>query len=201
MARRVKPPDPDATEAQMTSPPAAPATGLALPLHLATLPRRDPHPVRLRPDAAARAVLAAEFGLLALDQLAFVGELVAEGRAGWRLTARLTARVVQPCVVTGAPVRTDISVPVLRRWLPDPGLPQGPAAELPDDLSVEPLRPLVDAGEVMREELSLALPDWPRAPGAGLQGTPGPGSAAAAEGRPNPFAALAALRPPGRPRG
>ena len=168
------------------------ATGLSLPLRLASLPRRAPHPVRMRPGAAARAVLADDLGILGIERLELVAELVAEGRTGWRLTGRLSARVTQACVVTGVPVRTDLSAEVLRRWLPDPDLPTGAEAEVPEDVSVEPLRALVDAGEVLREELSLALPDWPRAPEASaLAPEPDPASV---EMRPNPFAALAALR-------
>lgn len=173
-----------------------PATGLSLPLRLAALPRRTPHPVRMRPDAAARAALAADLGILGIERLELTAELTAEGRAGWRLSGRLTGRVTQACVVTGAPVQSDLSAEVLRRWLPDPGLPTEAEAELPEDVSVEPLCALVDAGEVLREELSLALPDWPRAPDA-----PAPLPDAAptpAEARPNPFAALAALRRPNR---
>jgi uncharacterized metal-binding protein YceD (DUF177 family) len=184
-------------------PDPAPATGLSLPLRLASLPRRAPHPVHLRPDAAARAALARELGILGIDRLEMTAELAAEGRAGWRLSGRLSARVTQACVATGAPVRSDLSAEVLRRWLPDPDLPTAPEAELPEDVSVEPLRPLVDAGEVLREELSLALPDWPRAAEAPVpapEPAPEPGAATAPAARPNPFAVLAALKPaPGKP--
>lgn len=170
-----------------------PATGLTLPLRLAALPRGRAHPVHLRPDAAARAAVAEDLGILAVRKLDFAGTLEPEGRTGWRLAARLGATVVQACIVTGAPVTTRIDADILRRWLPDAAEPEAAEAELPEDVTIEPLRPQVDAGEVMREELSLALPDWPRAEGAAL-----PDGAEPAEpvpdDRPNPFAALAALR-------
>jgi uncharacterized metal-binding protein YceD (DUF177 family) len=173
------------------------ATGLTLPLRLAALPRGRAHPVHLRPDPQARAALAADLGILAVRKLDFAGTLEPDGRTGWRLAARLGATVVQACIVTGAPVTTRIDTDVRRRWLPDVDDAPGTEAELPDDVTVEPLRPLVDAGDVLREELSLALPDWPRAEGASLTGGEGPEPAAESppEARPNPFAALAALRP------
>ena len=174
-------------------PPAPPATGLGLPLRLATLPRRGPHPVALRPDARARAELAAELDLLDLKDLDFAGELVPEGRAGWRLTARLTARIVQACGITGAPVPARIDEGVTRRYVPDLAEPTGPESEMPEDDEAEPLRPVIDAGEVLREALALALPPFPRAPGAALpEGGTDPGPA----DRPNPFAALAGLKRP-----
>lgn len=181
-----------------TPPPPAPETGLSLPLRLAALPRRAPHPVRMQPDAAARARLAADLGILGIERLTLEASLAPEGRAGWRLEGRLSGRVVQACIATGAPVRSDIAAEVLRRWLPDPDLPTAPEAELPEDVSVEPLRALVDAGEVLHEELSLALPDWPRAADAPGFADPVP-SDPAAPARPNPFAALAALRPAPEP--
>lgn len=185
----------------MTDP--APTTGLSLPLRLASLPRRAPHPVRMRPDAPARAALARELGILGIDRLELDARLEAEGRAGWRLAGRLSARVTQACIATGAPVRSELSAEVLRRWLPDPDLPTAAEAELPEDVSVEPLRPLVDAGEVLREELSLALPDWPRATDAPVAPPAEPaGPVAGPTERPNPFAALAALKAaPDKPPG
>lgn len=171
-----------------------PQTGLGLPLRLAALPRRAPHPVALRPDAAARARLAEDLGIMAVRKLDFSGELTAEGRAAWRLEARLGATVVQACVVTGAPVTTRIDETVVRRWVPDLEMPTASEAEVPEDDETEPLRPVVDAGEVMREALALALPPWPRAEGAGLP--EGEEDAPEPDERPNPFAALAGLKLP-----
>lgn len=178
-----------------TGPSTGPASGLTLPLRLAALPRGRSHPVHLRPDAAARAALAEDLGILGVRKLDFAGTLEPEGRAGWRLVARLGATVVQACIATGAPVTTRIDTDIQRRWLPDVSDPDAAESELPEDVTLEPLRPVVDAGEVMREELSLALPDWPRAEGAALPDGAAEPDAPEAPARPNPFAALAALRP------
>jgi uncharacterized metal-binding protein YceD (DUF177 family) len=178
----------------MPSPDAPAATDLSLPLRLSSLSRRGAHAVHMRPDGAARAPLAQDLDILALRKVEFRATLTAEGREDWRLEGVLGATAVQACVVTGDPVTTRIDAPVLRRFVADMPLPQGPEAELPEDDSLEPLRGLVDAGDILREALALALPDYPRAPGAALAQTapPAPDDAA----RPNPFAALAALKPP-----
>lgn len=169
-----------------------------LPLRVAELPPRRPTRFHLRPDAAARRALARDLGLSALRKLDFEGELGPEGRHDWRLEARLRATVVQPCVVTGEPVVTRIETGVLRRFVRDLREPSEPEAEMPEDDSAEPLGAVIDPGAVMREALALALPDYPRKPGAELaQAEFPPGEAAPDEPPPNPFAQLARL---GRPR-
>lgn len=178
----------------MPAPDPPAATGLSLKLRLAALPRQRPRALAMRPDAAARAALARDLGLRALRKLEFVGTLTAEGRAGWRLTARLGASVVQDCRVSGAPVVTRIDEAVTRRYLPDLIEPAGPETEMPEDVDVEPLRPEIDLGEVMREALALALPPFPRAPGVSLPGAGPEPETSATPDRPNPFAVLAAIK-------
>jgi len=174
--------------------PPPPSTGLR-PFRVVALTRHRAHPFALQPDAPARQALAGDLGLLALRKLVFAGRLEPEGRDGWRLEARLGATVVQPCVATGAPVTTRIETPVLRRYLPGLAEPQADEAEIPEDDSVEPLGPTIDPAEVMREALSLALPDYPRAAGAPEPAAPEPAADDSSDERPNPFAALARLRP------
>lgn len=171
-----------------------PLAALSQPLRVANLGRRQSHAFQLRPEAEARAALAADLGILGLRKLEFHGTLTAEGKADWRLDGVLGATAQQACVITGAPVTTRIDTPVLRRFLAGMPAPAGPEAEIPEDDSLEPLGAAIDPGAVMREALALALPDYPRAEGAALA------EAAAAdpgEARPSPFAALAALKPRG----
>ena len=139
----------------------------AHPLTRAALARRQPLEFDLSPAPDARAALAAELGLLKLPKLRFAGRLSPAGAANWRLEARLGASVVQPCVVSLAPVKTRIDESVTRRFLAEP--PAAPAGEsrMPDDDDSEPLPAAgLDLGAVMAEALALALPDYPRAPGA-----------------------------------
>jgi uncharacterized metal-binding protein YceD (DUF177 family) len=44
--------------------------------------------------------------------------------------------------------------------------PEGDEAEMPEDDTVEPMPEVIDLAEVAAEALSLALPLYPRAPGA-----------------------------------
>ena len=174
----------------------APLDRASLPLRVADLPPRRPTRFHLRPDAAARAALAAELDLDALRKLDFRGSLVAEGRRDWRLEAQLGATVVQPCVVTAEPVVTRIDTQVTRRFVHDLPEPDETEAEMPEDDSLERLGSVIDPGAVMREALALALPDYPRRPDAALDQAEfaPPGAAPLDDSRPNPFAALAALK-------
>jgi uncharacterized metal-binding protein YceD (DUF177 family) len=152
--------------------------------------------VALEPDAEAREAAAAELGLLALRKLRLTGELVPEGREDWRLDARLGATVVQPCVVTLAPVTTRIDVDITRHYSADFVEPEADEAEMPEDDTTEPLPERLDLSAVMLEALALALPDYPRAEGAELaeRQFAGPGVAPMTDEDAKPLAGLAALR-------
>lgn len=168
----------------------------AHPLTRAVLARRQKLEFDITPPPGARAALAAELGLLKLAKLRFAGRLLPVGAADWLLEAQLGASVVQPCVVSLAPVRTRIDEAVTRRFLAEP--PAAPEGEsrMPDDDAAEPLPATgLDLGAVMAEALALALPDYPRAPGAEapLPVEQPQEDEAASPGE--PFAALARLRP------
>jgi uncharacterized metal-binding protein YceD (DUF177 family) len=175
---------------------STPTTSARLPLRVAELPPRRATPFHLRPDAQARAEIAEELDLSGLRKLDFAGELLPEGRRDWRLEARLGATVVQPCVVTAEPVVTRIETEVVRRFLQDLPKPEETEVEMPEDDTIEQLGTVIDPGAVMREALALALPDYPRKPGAELPQAdfPPPGAAPIDDSRPNPFAVLAALK-------
>jgi len=172
------------------------ATG---PFLTARLMRDRTHPFVLAPDAQARAAMAADLGVTGLRKLRFAGALHPLEGGGWELRADLGATVVQPCRVTLEPVVTRIDEPVRRRYLPDwrdPGLEAAPEAELeaPDDPDTEALGPRIDPAAVMAEALALAIPPFPRAPGADAAG---PAAALPPDGDApthRPFAGLGALR-------
>jgi uncharacterized metal-binding protein YceD (DUF177 family) len=67
---------------------------------------------------------------------------------------------------------------------------------VPEDDSAEPMPEAIDLAEVLREALALALPPWPRAPGAELGEAvfAVPGTAPIRDADLKPFAALAKLR-------
>lgn len=155
---------------------------------VAHLNPRQPTEFALAPDAAARAALAAQLGLVELPKLRFSGQIRAVAQDGWEVTGALTARVVQPCVVTLAPVASDLDEPVHRVFSPHVSAPEGDEAEMPDD-ELEPLGQFIDLASIMAEELSLALPLYPRAAGAALDTV----ETDAEEPARKPFAGLADL--------
>lgn len=134
----------------------------------AALSHRKVTRFRLAPDAGAREDIAASLDLIDLPELLFEGEIAPAGRADFTLTGRLRARAVQACVVSLAPVPAQVDEKVARRFLADWAAPEGEEVEMPEDDSAEPLPEVIDLIEILREALALALPLYPRAPGADL---------------------------------
>lgn len=165
------------------------------PFRVAALSARKPARFDLRPGPDAMAAIAASLGILGLEGLRFHGELRPGGRQDWVLEANLEATVTQACIVTLAPVTTRIAEPVVRRYVAGLAEPLAEEVEMPDE-TVEPLPAVIDAGAVMVEALTLALPPYPRAAEAEFAG-----AAAAPEGAAplteeettRPFAGLADL--------
>lgn len=158
------------------------------PLALARIPPegREEH---LTATPAERAALALRFGIPAVNRFSAALQLKPEPGGGIAITGRLSAEVVQDCVVTLEPVTQQVEEAVHLRIL-GPGETYSDDPEEPDE--VEAPGGVAELGEALAEQLSLALDPYPRAPGAVL---PGEGSEPAAEPAPkNPFAALAALK-------
>lgn len=168
---------------------------LSLPLRVADLPGRGVQGFSLSPEAPARAELAKRLRIEKVRKLTFDGEIRPQGGQDWVLTGELRATVVQACVVSGEPVSTRIEVPVSRIYLRDMPEPTEAETEMPEDETLEPLRATIDPGDVMAEALALELPDYPRATGATLDGIEGLARDPLPDERPNPFAALAKLKP------
>jgi len=165
------------------------------PLRTAALPQRKPTRFDIRPDADARAAIAADLGLLALSDVRLRGELTPTGRSDFALKAQLEADVVQACVVTLAPVAAHLAEPVARRYLTNWQEPDAEESEVPEDDSAEALTEVIDLGQVLSEALALALPLYPRAPGADFTGqiAAEPGTEPLTDEKLRPFAGLADL--------
>lgn len=157
---------------------------------VAHLNPRQPTEFRITPDAATRAALAQELDLTDLANLHFEGRITAEGADAWKVAGKLSARVVQPCVVTLAPVTTAITEDVERYYSPHIVQPEDDEVEIPED-DVEPLGQYIDVATIMTEALALALPLYPRAEGAEL--APAPEEPAEEDNTRRPFAGLADL--------
>lgn len=170
-------------------------------IRLTALRRDRPHAIDWRPEGEALASLASASGARALRKVRLDGTLVPEGRADWRLEARLGATAVQACVATLQDVVTRIDAPVLRLYGADVDrdLPAAPGAEveMPDGAeAIEPLPDSLDLAALVAEALAIELPDFPRAEGAevGAVLAGPPGAEPLTDEAARPFAGLAALR-------
>lgn len=169
---------------------------LADPVPLARL-GHGAQTVAVEADAAARAVLARRFGLMELA--AFRAQVTMRRRrdTGWiEVKGTLTARVVQECVVTLEPVSGEISAEIDELFDDDSQVggvevDLDPVAEEPEPIEGDSL----DIGEVIAQNLSLAIDPYPRAPDAdGPTGDTGDDPDGEGAGRTSPFAALALLK-------
>lgn len=121
----------------------------------------DPMVYRLTATAEELAALARRFALVSLDRFAAIVELARQGR-DIRLAAAIDADVVQLCGVTLEPFAGRIEDrATLLYWR------KAPADDLAEDEAYEILGgDEIDIGEAVAQQLSLALPLFPRAPGA-----------------------------------
>lgn len=176
-----------------------PAASGSRPTHivrLADMSARSTVPVLLEPDARGRAALAAALGIPAIRKFRLTGDIKPLGRRDWQFTFTLGATVVQDCVITLEPVTTRIDEDTRRTYLNDFELPEADDAEMPSDDTADPLPATLDLYDVALEALALALPPYPRAPGAELGSVvySEPGTAPLTDEAARPFAGLADMR-------
>jgi len=150
-----------------------------------------------------RAALAKRFGFLGLP--AFSARVTVDRRPGGQIVVegRLRGRIVQACVLTLDPVTQELDDAfriVFKKDLADDRDPESGEAVLSAQADApEPLQGnLLDVGEIVAEQLSLAADPYPRRPGAKLEDTlpkpRGGGRKGPSDQRRHPFAGLAALR-------
>ena len=150
-----------------------------------------------------RAGLAKRFGFLGLP--AFSARVTVDRRPGGQVVVegRLRGRIVQACILTLDPVPQDLDEAfriVFKRDLAEERDPEsGEALVSAHTDAPEPLPGnLLDVGEIVAEQLSLAADPYPRKHGVKLEDVlPKPrkdGRHARHEQRRHPFAGLAALR-------
>ena len=165
-------------------------------LRLADLATGRPTAFDLKPSAAERKAIAQALGIAGVKKLTFTGALAPQGRSDWTLEAKLGATVVQDCVLTLDPVTTRIDEPVARRYMADIPEIEASEIEMALDEAIDPLPVTLDVAQVMIEALSLALPTYPRAPGAelGTVAITTPGQTPMSDDDAKPFAGLGALR-------
>ncbi|SLN16841.1 hypothetical protein ROA7450_00482 [Roseovarius albus] len=166
--------------------------------YVAKLSPHKPVAFKLTPDSAKCDAIAQSLGLEGLRKLRFAGELKASGKANWLISAELGATIVQPCIVTLAPVTTRIDQSVSRLFvkkMPEQQL-TGDGFEMQEDDTLEPLGEVIDIESIMIESLALALPDYPRSENGALeqQNFAEPGVTPMTDEDTRPFAGLSALK-------
>jgi uncharacterized metal-binding protein YceD (DUF177 family) len=167
------------------------------PVAVADLPGQDGFDFDIAPDLEERAALARLLGANSVRKLRFSGRISPEGEDALRLRGKLGATVIQPCVVTLAPVTTRIDVTVDRLFIPpadseEPELVIDPQ----DDSDTDILASRIDLGLIATETVAIALPDYPRAPGVEFEPAAfaAPGITPLTDEEARPFSQLAELR-------
>lgn len=148
----------------------------------------------LEASPAERAAVARRLGILGVDRL--TAELTVKVLGGrlFRVEGRWEAAVRQACVVTLEPVPAVLDGRIEASYAAGGRVPEGgevafdPQAEDPPE--VVPAAGL-DLGELVVQELAVALDPYPRAPGAEVPPAFRPAADEEAKG---PFAALKALK-------
>lgn len=140
-----------------------------------------------------RTALAHRFGVLSVPELSASVTLYPEGGNRWRVEGRLQARVVQACGITLEPVEQRVDETFLLRFAGDAEEVDRETGELiVGSEAAEPLTDdVLDLGDIVADQLGLAIDPFPRTPGARLEDVLPPAPDTAGEG---PFSALAALK-------
>jgi uncharacterized metal-binding protein YceD (DUF177 family) len=151
---------------------------------LSTRPFRQ----RIEATAEERGRLSRRFDLISLDRLVAEVELWRRSPEVVHLEAEFAAEFEQCCAVTLEPVRGAVSDRFSLVYGPAPEEEQE-IALTSDEPAFEPLNGnSIDIGEAVAQELSLALPIYPRDPEARVD------QEAMAEPLQGPFATLARMR-------
>ncbi|NCC22156.1 MAG: DUF177 domain-containing protein [Alphaproteobacteria bacterium] len=166
-----------------------------------------PFRIAIEADEEARRAVARRLGLLGLDVLKADLSLVrTDDHRIVHVTGRLSATVQQACVVTLEPVESTLEE-LVEGWFADPGQAVSFARERRDRLRVkagidvpileeredpEPMvGGMVDVGELVVQNLSLALPQYPHREGAAFETSDdAPAAQEPSPVRKNPFEAL-----------
>lgn len=169
---------------------------MTMPFAVRGLSPKKPTRFDLKATPAERAQIAVSLGITAVLWFRLHGAFHPVGRRDVRLEATLEAEVEQPCGITLAPVRTKLTEQVTRLYLAEWQEPTGTEIEIAADDDAEPLPDVIDVAVVGIEALLLALPPYPRAPGAELGAVvhAEPGTEALTDEAIRPFASLAALK-------
>lgn len=144
------------------------------------------------------AAVAEALDLVACDRLVAAYRLRPIGGGRYRLTGEIEADVVQSCVVSLEPVRSEITASVDEEFWPPELLPQATSGLEGEQEALAALiaEPIVDGrldvGRLVYEHVATALDPYPRKEGVELPD--GHAESHSETARDNPFAVLARLK-------
>ena len=177
--------------ARAASDEGTPARAWSVPLAVSEVSEAGRH-LDLVADAQTRAAVATLAGLAGLPRLEASFDVTRRGRSGLHVVGRVSATVVQTCVVTLEPLENEVDEDI------DIAFVSAAASsfdehvgevEVPLEDAPEPLiGGAIDLGAIATEFLVLGLDPYPRTPDAVLELPPSGEEAA------HPFAALAELK-------
>jgi hypothetical protein len=164
----------------------------SVPIAVAEIPETGRR-VDLVADATTRDAIAKATGLAALPRLEASFDLTRQGLDGLHAVGRVSASVVQSCVVTLEPIQNEIEEPVDLVFLPETEVAKAVSEAMLAIDAKEPPEPLrdgaVDLGALAVEFLLLGIDPYPRKPDATFEAPSADDDPAS-----NPFAALAKLK-------
>ncbi len=157
-------------------------------LSVAELSPAERQTEKIHVDAVECAAIAGRLDILSIESLSVRLELFRDLTGDVTLVGRIVADIVQACVVTLEPVAQHVDAPLYQRF--------SARTEEEEGEDEDPVEPIVDdeieVGDVIVQNLSLALDPYPRAPEAEFEEVDDEA------GKPTgPFAALAVLRDDG----
>jgi uncharacterized metal-binding protein YceD (DUF177 family) len=156
--------------------------------------------VAVETNERQRAALAEAYDLVAVKALAATATLTPGDRRAVLVEGRVTADIVQSCVVTLAPVEQHIDESFSVRFVPAES-PEAPKPKAGAEVVIDPAAPdppeimegnTVALGALVEELFALAIEPYPRAPDAAL---PAAIAGSRDTGGESPFAVLAKVRP------
>ena len=138
---------------------------------LVPLARLGAEPFRqdIEASEAERAALALRLDLLALERLTATVELVRLDKEIFALRAAFEAEFVQSCVITLDPVSGTAAEEFTLIYGP-PDAEEDVGGSVDDNVAFEPIvGTVIDVGEAVAQQFALALPPFPRLPGASVE--------------------------------
>ena len=157
-------------------------------LSIAELSPAERQAEKIHVDKVECAAIAERLDILSIESMTADLELFRDLTGDVNMVGRIVADVIQACVVTLEPVGQHIDTPIYQRFSARPEEDEGD-----DEDPVEPIvEDTIEVGDVIVQNLALALDPYPRAPDAEFEEVDDEA------GKPTgPFAVLAALRDDG----